>query len=738
MISLNPWKRKATKEQEIQAQPEPKAKELAPPGSIFSTDLIERKRSSIAMLSDIVKNLEKSMPQPITINEDGSVSTMDSSGGMGLKAAFNQNVQAIPNIQLSWYGSQGFIGWQTCALIAQNWLVDKAITMPARDAIRNGYELVFNDGEIDIDPKMKAAIRKSDKKYGINRQMIEYIRMGRTFGIRVAMFKVKFGNIEQQKEYYEAPFNPDAIQPDSYEGIVQVDPYWMAPILDNAAASDPTSKDFYVPTWWSINGMLVHRTHLCVFLNNEVADILKPGYLYAGVSVPQKIFERVYGAERTANEAPMLALTKRTQVLKTDTTKALANQGKFEANILAWTQLWTNYGVKVIDKDEDTQQFDSTLTGFDDVIMTQYQIVAAVAGVPATKLLGTQPKGFNSTGEYEQESYRQELESLQENDLTQFLEKHYALVMKSDLIPEFKELDGAVTDIRWNPLDAPTAQERAATNLMKAQTAQILQGGGAIDGQDIRESIITDEDSDYSGIVAETDPDNEISDDEITDILNGNEKEKDPDQDAEPDTPKEELEEEPDKTVQEVSMNGAQVTSLVDIITKVKTGELSSDSAVNVMVTAFPIDRKQAESMLDDDPSNDAISLDTMDAYDVKGHSSIGFFDSTKGEVGGMGLITSQKYLSREIMNTKKADEDYEVQVSPAFEIDGRKVRLVMDGHHSFAAALEDGRTPWFVVWTPEDDKRIEMLDKYGYEEFLKANKREGDYRNIITQEPIL
>ena len=30
--------------------------------------------------------------------------------------------------------------------------------------------------------------------------------------------------------------------------------------------------------------------------------------------------------------------------------------------------------------------------------MTQYQLAASVANVPATKLLGTQPKGFNATG----------------------------------------------------------------------------------------------------------------------------------------------------------------------------------------------------------------------------------------------------------------------------------------------------------------------------------------------------
>ena len=53
---------------------------------------------------------------------------------------------------------------------------------------------------------------------------------------------------------------------------------------------------------------------------------MKPAYLYGGLPVPQLISERVYAAERTANEAPMLAMTKRLTVLKCDITQAVANQ----------------------------------------------------------------------------------------------------------------------------------------------------------------------------------------------------------------------------------------------------------------------------------------------------------------------------------------------------------------------------------------------------------------------------
>jgi hypothetical protein len=130
--------------------------------------------------------------------------------------------------------------------------------------------------------------------------------------------------------------------------------------------------------------------------------------------------------------------------------------------------------------------------------MTQYQIVAAASNVPATKLLGTTPKGFNSSGDYEESSYHEELESIQTHDLNPLTLRHHQLVVRSFIKPKF----GINPDIRvhWNPLDSPTASEEADINLKKAQTGQALIDAGAIDGVDERDRLIADVKSGYTGI----------------------------------------------------------------------------------------------------------------------------------------------------------------------------------------------------------------------------------------------
>lgn len=404
----------------------------------------------------------------------------------------NQGGSAIPQQQVFWYASQNFIGFQLCAMLSQQWLIKKCCLMPAKDAVRNGYEITVNDGN-EVDPKILEEIRKLDVKYRLNYNLIQFVDQGRIFGIRIAMFIVD----SDDPKYYYKPFNEDGILPGSYRGISQVDPYWITPQLDTEAAGAPASIHFYEPTWWNVAGRLVHRTHLIIFKTEEVPDIIKPTYIYAGVSIPQKIYERVYAAERTANEAPLLALTKRTDVIKADMSQAVADQPDFTARIQQWVFHRDNYGIKTIGLEEEMQQFDTSLADLDAVIMTQYQLVAAAANIPAVKLLGTAPKGFNSTGEYEEASYHEELESIQAHDLTPLIQRHHIHVIRSEICPKFN-METFSTSIMWKPLDAMTGKELAELNRMKAETDNILSQTGSIDGLDIRERLIADPASGYN------------------------------------------------------------------------------------------------------------------------------------------------------------------------------------------------------------------------------------------------
>lgn len=492
--------------------------EASTPRGVFSTDIPRVAANTRALSSfnrDIIATQHATAMD--AASQAATVAGVAMDDSTGIPPQFKTAVVEMPAALLGWYASQRFIGYQTCAMIAQHWLVDKACSMPGRDAVRHGFEIqAYGDSDgtvLDTEQKtdITERIKRADRRYKLFRNLTEFVRMGRLFGIRVAFFKVK----SDDPKYYELPFNPDGITPGSYEGIVQVDPYWCIPLLSGTAASDPMSVHFYEPEWWVVRGQKIHRTHLCIFRTGELPDILKPMYSYGGVSIPQRIYERVYAAERTANEAPQLAMTKRLNVQKTDLANAFAKPDQMQAYMEQFAYWRDNYGTKLIDNEDDLVQFDTSLADLDAVIMSQYQIVASAAGVPVTKLFGTSPKGFNATGEYDAKSYHEELETIQANDLTDFVNRHHLLVMRSDVEPALGLAAGAVrVEVDWNPVDSPSAKEYAEINKINADTDAVLVGVGAIDAMDVRERLREDSNSGYTDLeeldgpgVPEGDPD---------------------------------------------------------------------------------------------------------------------------------------------------------------------------------------------------------------------------------------
>ena len=462
------------------------------PRQFFSTDDMPHANEMERIEELWQKNF--SNPKYHSMAEDGALipaHAMDNN--TSIKASFYGN-DILPPAMVLWYASQTFIGYQMCALLAQQWLISKACLMPAKDATRNGYDITVNDGS-EVDPEILDELRKLDVKYNLNKNLIQFIQMGRVFGIRVAMFIVE----SDDDDYYKNPFNPDGVKPGSYKGISQIDPYWITPQLDTQASGDPASIHFYEPTWWNIDGQLVHRTHLVIYRTEEVPDILKPTYIFGGIPIPQKIYERVYAAEKTANEAPMLAMTKRTDVLKMDVAQAELFPQKTEARLNWFSKTRDNYGVKTIGLDDEMVQFDTSLTDLDAVIMTQFQLVAAAANVPSVKLLGTPPKGFNATGEFEEANYHEELESIQSHDLTPLIERHHLLLIRSEIAPKFN-IAPFHTTVSWNELDAMTTKEQAEINKINAETGLILTQSGAIDGTAELDRIVKDPKSGYTGI----------------------------------------------------------------------------------------------------------------------------------------------------------------------------------------------------------------------------------------------
>lgn len=379
-----------------------------------------------------------------------------------------------------WFISQGFIGYPMCAVLAQNWIINRACKIPAEDATSSGWKLA----NVSADTEEK--LQSFDKKRKIINHCENFARKCRVFGISIALFRVR----STDPLYYEKPFNIDSVVPGSYEGIKQIDPSWCSPVFDIGDTYDPASLDFYEPTFWYIGSKRYHKSHLVIIRYTEVPDVLKPTYRFGGLSLPQLIWERVYCAERCASEGPRLLLSKRLNVINTDLDEAKQDWDSFvEKNKIA-AQNRDNHGFMNLGLDDKYSQHETSLADFDSVCMTEYQLLAGVAEMPSTKLIGTTPKGFNSTGDYESSVYRETLTGIQQHHINPLLNRHYPLVIRHLGLDETPE-------VVWNPIDTPSALETAQIGQIKAQTREIYQAMGVVSQEQSMRVIDADETLDY-------------------------------------------------------------------------------------------------------------------------------------------------------------------------------------------------------------------------------------------------
>lgn len=96
-------------------------------------------------------------------------------------------------------------------------------------------------------------------------------------------------------------------------------------------------------------------------------------------------------------------------------------------------------------------------------------------------------------------------------------------------------------------------------------------------------------------------------------------------------------------------------------------------------------------------------------------------------------LITSQHFLDDAIIAEKIANSDFEVSVSPVFLVGGESFQVIIDGNHSFAAAIAAGVEPEISELTVREHDAIALLGT-SVEDFLLALWMDGEYIDATTR----
>ena len=148
--------------------------------------------------------------------------------------------------------------------------------------------------------------------------------------------------------------------------------------------------------------------------------------------------------------------------------------------------------------DKDTEEFfqlNTPLTTLDALQSQAHEQLATPAKIPLVKLLGLTPSGLNANSDGEIRVYYDHVAALQ----TAHILPQMQVILRLIQLNLFGIVDDNVF-FQFNPLYQLTAQEQAAANLIKAQTAQIYMQEGVLDQEAVLKQLSNDDDGDYTGV----------------------------------------------------------------------------------------------------------------------------------------------------------------------------------------------------------------------------------------------
>jgi phage-related protein (TIGR01555 family) len=224
----------------------------------------------------------------------------------------------------------------------------------------------------------------------------------------------------------------------------------------------------------------------------------------------------------------------------------------------------------VIQKGESFKQDAANLSGIPEMLKAISNRLVAASGMPHTVLLGEGSEG-QTTGRSEETDFYNSISHEQETYLKpkQLKLIEYILAAKDGPKAEIKSIN-----IAYNPLWQMDDAEEAGIYKTKAEADSLYLQNGVVDPDEVAKARFSSPDSE---IQIEQELRAAIPSGDLIDApqVNGN-------------------------TIQDLALNGAQVSSLLEIVTQVSMGQLPKENARNIISSAFPgIDQARISRIID-------------------------------------------------------------------------------------------------------------------------------------------
>jgi len=340
----------------------------------------------------------------------------------------------------------------------ESWLAMRIIDTPVEDTTRAWYKLQTSLDDEDI-----MDMRRLEARHSVKQEIANAIRWARLYGGSIALIVIK-----GQNDQLDQPLDLDSIAPGDFQGLLVMDrSQGIEPSLElEPNIEDP---DFGYPMYYNVSFNLedqqqarIHHSRVLRFVGRELPRMETINENYWGAPEMEHIFDELQKRNATsANIAQLVFQANVTTLKMADFGEALAlGTDDQRANIInaiaQENRFRTSFGLQLLSKDDAMENHPYSFAGLSDIYEQFMMDISGAAEIPATKLFGRSPQGFNSTGESDMRNYYDLIAQMQERILRPALEKLVPIMALScwGFVPDDLE-------IIFEPAEAITPKDRA-------------------------------------------------------------------------------------------------------------------------------------------------------------------------------------------------------------------------------------------------------------------------------------
>jgi len=460
-----------------------------------------------------------------------------------------------------------------------SWIVGKLIDAVAEDMTRAGVEV-----QADADPATLAKMNDELRRLRVWPALGNSIRWGRLYGGAIAVLILDGQDVSQ-------PLRLETVGNGQFRGLRVFDRWTCVPSMTLIDTPGPTEgmPESYKALEGAWNGRDIHHSRVTRFTGFPLPYYERIAELHWGASVVERLYDRLLAFDSTTHGAANLVFKAHLRTVGIEGLREiLAAGGQAEDNLVKMFQyirlMQSNEGITLLDKEDVFQTQSYTFAGLDQVLLSFGQQISGATGIPLVRLFGQSPAGLSATGESDLRNYYDMILAAQEEDLRPGLEAIYDVVsmsMTGQPMPDGWSLN-------FRTLRQMNDTEKAQVANTDAQTIEGLFSAGLItEAQALKElrqnsattgrfTNITDEDIERAASAIVPPPVPSLAEGEGNSVAGVG----------------------PEETIQQVSLNGAQVASMVQIVSQVAAGQLPRASGVEMLSTSFPVSREQAEAIM--------------------------------------------------------------------------------------------------------------------------------------------